>query len=258
MARVSRSVALIDDDSTQLQLMKAQLTSLGGNVTTFESGDAFLRHRRIGSVWDLIVVSAPPVADASGQLFGRSPASEYAMWQVDYLMPRLNGVETIGQLGGDMLAQANVCLMTGIGTLKPGDQLTLDRLGLPLIAKSTLAMEQIWSSYDATRKDTHSPAAAEAEAERTADRPVSANAPSCLLMTQTVESCSEAMMEFTMARNTLHTLISDKRRLSSRMSELVLDTADACTLSEAAKTVLRDALKNPNAAKTHRLNHEQV
>ena len=180
------------------------------------------------------------------------------MWQVDYLMPRLNGVETIGQLGGDVLAQANVCLVSGIDTLKPVDQIKLDRLGLPLIAKSTLAMEQIWSSYDLTKKDTHIPAAAEAEAEDTMDRPVSANAPSRLPMAQTDESCSEAMMEFALARNTLHTLISDKRRLSSRMSELVLDTADACTLSEAAKTVLRDALKDPRTAKTHRLDHEQV
>lgn len=71
MAKVSRSVALIDDDSTQLQLMKAQLTSLGGNVTTFESGDAFLRHRRIGSVWDLVVVSAP-----------RSRCLWTALWQI--------------------------------------------------------------------------------------------------------------------------------------------------------------------------------
>jgi hypothetical protein len=234
--------------------MKAQLTSLGGNVTTFESGDAFLRHRRTGFVWDLIVVSAP----RSRCLFGRSVASEYAVWQADYLMPRLNGVETIGQLGGDVLAQTNVYLVSGIDALKPGDQITLDRLGLPLIAKSTLAMEQIWSSYDSTKKDALSPAAAEAEAEGTADRPVSANAPSCVPMAQTDESCSEAMMEFTLARNTLHTLISDKRRLSSRMSELVLDTADACTLSAAAKTVLRDALKNPSAARTHRLDHEQV
>ena len=109
-----RSVALIDDDSTQLQLMKAQLTSLGGNVTTFESGDAFLRHRRIGSVWDLIVVSAP----RSRCLFGRSVASKYAVWQADYLMPRLNGVETIGQLGGDVLAQTNVYLVSGIDTLR--------------------------------------------------------------------------------------------------------------------------------------------
>ena len=48
------SVAIIDDDVVQLKLYKSQLTSLGANVTTFESGNAFLAHQ--DAMWDLIVV----------------------------------------------------------------------------------------------------------------------------------------------------------------------------------------------------------
>ena len=50
------AIALVDDDAVQLQLLKAQFTKLGANVSTFSSGDEFLRQRRGGSMWDLIVV----------------------------------------------------------------------------------------------------------------------------------------------------------------------------------------------------------
>ena len=56
---LSPTVAIIDDDIVQLKLYKSQLTSLGANVTTFESGGVFLEHQ--DAMWDLIVVRELPV-----------------------------------------------------------------------------------------------------------------------------------------------------------------------------------------------------
>lgn len=105
-------VALIDDDMVQLHLYRVQLTQLGAVVSTFTSGTEFLKlkdHGERGNFsWDFIVV--------------------------DYMMPGLNGIETIDELGADTLASTKVFLFSGT-SLSPKDEAKVATMGLELFSK---------------------------------------------------------------------------------------------------------------------------
>ena len=69
---------------------------------------------------------------------------------MDYLMPHLNGLQTIQQLNADVLDAAKICLMSGCSSQQlPSEDIDmLKQLGVrPLVAKSKSVMKQIWTSY---------------------------------------------------------------------------------------------------------------
>jgi len=71
---------------------------------------------------------------------------------MDYLMPHLNGLETIQQIDADVLDAAKIILMSGCSSQQlPSEDLDmLKQLGVrPLVAKSQSVMKQIWTSYAA-------------------------------------------------------------------------------------------------------------
>jgi len=117
----SLSVALIDDDAGQLNFLKAQFANLGAAVTTFASGLDFLNRgcspQEKVSCWDLVVV--------------------------DYVMPVLNGIETIASFTSEMLLHTKVCLLSGNAIGEEGQHF-LDDLGLSSFQKTPQACRDIW------------------------------------------------------------------------------------------------------------------
>jgi len=115
------SVALIDDDICQLTFLKAQFANLGAAVTTFASGSDFLNKghgvHEEEICWDLVVV--------------------------DYVMPVLNGIETIAAFTAEMLQNTKVCLLSG-ASLESEGQSILGDLGLSWFTKTPHAYRDIW------------------------------------------------------------------------------------------------------------------
>lgn len=117
------ALALIEDDYVQRLSMEAQLSRLGAEVTTFSSGEEFLR-KGCSSIeqgftpWDLIIV--------------------------DYVMPEMNGIETISSLPSEVTDTSRVCVVSG-NDLGAQDQSYLDTRDMIFVRKMPSACRQIWS-----------------------------------------------------------------------------------------------------------------
>ena len=108
------SVALIDDDSVQLQLYKAQLSKQGAMVTIFKDGTEFLRQNSG-------VANAP-----------------YDAVVIDYHMPDLNAMETIERLEEQFRQTCKICVVSG-NTLAKADRTSLDGQGIRFVQKNQSA-----------------------------------------------------------------------------------------------------------------------
>ena len=52
--QLATTIALIDDDVVMLRLMTVQFRKLGGVVSPFSSGSAFIRSGGVSELWDVI------------------------------------------------------------------------------------------------------------------------------------------------------------------------------------------------------------
>lgn len=95
------TIAIVDDDSVQLSIYKKQFAKMGANVVTFSSGQDFVSQSSSASKFDLIVM--------------------------DYVMPGMNGVETISSCGS-LLENTTVCVLSG-NSLEQKDETFLDSRG---------------------------------------------------------------------------------------------------------------------------------
>merc|ERR1711865_312061 len=116
------SVAVIDDDQFHLQFLGSHFSDLGAAVTTFSSGEDFLRHvidvEKGVFPWDLVVV--------------------------DYLMPVLDGMQTIMNFTSKMLGDTMVCMVTGSED-QGIDMSYLANLGMKVVRKTSTVVLDIWS-----------------------------------------------------------------------------------------------------------------
>ena len=115
------SVAVIDDDYFHLHFLSSQFSNLGASVSTFSSGEDFLRHvidvEKGVCPWDLVVV--------------------------DYVMPVLDGIQTIRNFTSEMLRDTKVCMLTGSPAALDISYLT--ELGMKVVKKGASAFREIWS-----------------------------------------------------------------------------------------------------------------
>lgn len=127
--QLATTIALIDDDVVMLRLMTVQFRKLGGVVSPFSSGSAFIRSGGVSELWDVIVV--------------------------DHLMPELNGIQTI-----EAIAESNkgtlMCLASGEVFPNERDQASIDKLGCPFFLKSKTCCAEIIRWYSlATASKPH-------------------------------------------------------------------------------------------------------
>ena len=124
------ALALIEDDYVQRLSMEAQLSRLGAEVTTFSSGEEFLRKgcsiEQGFTPWDLIIV--------------------------DYVMPEMNGIETISSLPSEVTDSSRVCVVSG-NDLGAQDQSYLDTRDMIFVRKMPSACRQIWNYVKSSPED---------------------------------------------------------------------------------------------------------
>lgn len=120
-------LALVDDNPLHRQVLGDKLTQLGVEVITFESGGQFLEDlERLERPWDMVVV--------------------------DYLMPAMDGIQTIERMDVETLEAAGtvVCLLTADSTIIPGEQANfLTQLGMKVVTKQAGVCENMLSQLRA-------------------------------------------------------------------------------------------------------------
>ena len=137
---MGRSLALIEDDPVQRRLYSAQLSAnIGAQVTTFSSGNEFLEAVALG---------------------GDAWASSFDVIVVDYLMPGLNGLETISLLKGKLNPSCAICLLSG--EIEAMSVLVDQSVEVHIISKSRLACAEILDNLPNTDFQHNPSAAAEA------------------------------------------------------------------------------------------------
>lgn len=135
-----RSLALIEDDPVQRRLYSIQLSAnTGAQVTTFCSGNEFLEAAELG---------------------GDAWASSFDVIVVDYLMPGLNGLETISLLKGKLNPSCVICLLSG--EIEAMSVLVDQSVEVHIISKSRKACAEILDTLRENTDFQHSPSAAEA------------------------------------------------------------------------------------------------
>jgi len=105
------TVALIDDDSVQLQLYKAQLSKQNIASTIFHNGAEFLAHN------------------------AGIPTAPYDAIIIDYHMPGMNAIETIECLDDTFRQSCKICVVSG-NTLPKADRSALDGQGIRVLQKN--------------------------------------------------------------------------------------------------------------------------
>ena len=145
------TIAIVDDDSVQLSIYKKQFAKMGANVITFSSGEEFARSvglvsrflshlvrlsqhiclsRHISILSSFLAlfhpvclsISASRVCDSYS-----SSESKFDLVVMDYVMPGMNGVETITNCES-LLQNTSVCVLSG-NSLEQKDETFLDGRG---------------------------------------------------------------------------------------------------------------------------------
>ena len=115
------AIAFIDDDVVMLKLMSVQFKKLGGKVTTFNGGEAFLDSAAKSKAWDIIVV--------------------------DHLMPGMNGIQTMRAIAQNKHKSTLMCMASGEAFPAKEDQEAMDRLGCPFFLKGKKCCADIMNWY---------------------------------------------------------------------------------------------------------------